>query len=100
MLLSKNIYSYIIFLLLAFFQIKPLSSIGKTNDTFRRFNNLMDKIDLNIRNGNLNEACKSSKFAAEQIELNLDALKKKQPNYSWYEIKNLLEIIPIQLCSE
>ena len=78
---------------------KTLSSKEKEDITLKNFNQLMDRIEYNLRNNEIDEACMNSKNALKIIELNMEKLKTIEPNYSWSDIKKLLKVIPSQVCS-
>ncbi len=100
MSLKQDKYLFVTLILFIFIPFKSLSSEQKSMAVFNKFNDLMDKIEYNLNTGNIEDACKNSTIALTTIEDNKEELTIIQPNYSWLDIKNLLEIIPIQLCNK
>ncbi len=96
----RNIYILIVIFIELCLPYGFLASTVNSDNILNRFNGLMDKIEYNLNNNNLDEACKNSNFALHLIEINLEELNKAQPNYSWSEISKLLKILPIQICSK
>ena len=99
MILIRNIISLVSIILLVSIPLKTLSSTEKSDVALKKFNQLMGEIDYNLRNNEINEACINSQIALNTLDLNIERLKEVQPNYSWSDIKNLLKVIPSQLCS-
>ncbi len=98
MILIRNTYIIATIISLGYMQNKVFSLPLNTNKDLNTFNKLMEKIEYNFNNDNINEACINSLEAVKKIDTNIEEFKQIQPNYSWIDIKNLLEIIPRQIC--
>ncbi len=89
--------TFISFLILTF---QHSLAEGDAKNNLILFNKLMDNIEENFKNNNLEKACSNSILIKDLINKNSTSLKSIQPNYSWDEIKDLMDIIPLQLCKK
>ncbi len=97
MILSKKV-NILILIIITNFYLKVYSFPEESINSLATFNKLMEKIEYNLQNDMLQEACFDSEKALEILEQNIKELKASKPNYAWGEIESLLTAIPTQLC--
>ncbi|WP_269622849.1 hypothetical protein [Prochlorococcus marinus] len=61
-------------------------------------NKILINMERNIKRNRTKLVCEDAKKLNNIISNNLSILSEKEPNYNWTEIKELMVIIPSQLC--
>ena len=100
MCFKKAFYIALILLINIPINSSSSSSLEGVANNLKLFNELMNKVEYNLRKNDTSEACLNSSKASDLITSNITSLRNIQPNYDWNKINELLQIIPIQLCQK